>query len=290
MTEQTPLLIDVFTVPSRPLIRPPVPPPPPGGFTWAPIAATLISGERDAVLVDTLVTVDDANALADWVEAKGKRVIAIYVTHSHGDHYLGAPTLLARFPGARLVATETVAGEITAQLASPEVKAYWAPMFDGRIALNQVAPEVLDGNVIVLEGHELRAVQAGQSDCEHSTYLHVPDASAVVTGDITYNGVHMHLGFTDHAKRLAWIETLRDVAALGATTVIAAHQKPGSLNGPQCIDESIQYIEDFDRLHTDDIPVDKFIAEMLALHGDRMNITTLYHVTYMLSGEYPGYF
>src|SRR5579863_5164570 len=82
MAEQTPLLIDVFTVPSRPLIRPLVPPPPPGGFTWAPITATLISGERDAVLVDTLVTVDDANALADWVEAKGKRVIAIYVTHS----------------------------------------------------------------------------------------------------------------------------------------------------------------------------------------------------------------
>ena len=78
--------------------------------------------------------------------------------------------------------------------------------------------------------------------------------------------------------------------ALGATTVIAAHQKPGSINGPQCVDESIQYIEDVDRLHTDDIPIDKFIAEMLALHGDRLNITTLYHVTYMLSGQYPGYF
>ena len=62
-----------------------------------------------------------------------------------------------------------------------------------------------------------------------------------------------------------------------------------SENSPKCLDESIRYIEDFDRLHTDGISIPDFIQEMLALHGDRMNLTTLYHVAYLLSEEYPDY-
>ncbi len=40
--------------------------------------------------------------------------------------------------------------------------------------------EVLDGAVIDLEGHELRIVRAGQSDTEHSTFVHVPGLDLVV--------------------------------------------------------------------------------------------------------------
>jgi hypothetical protein len=39
--------------------------------TWSPITATLISGERDAVLVDPLMTIEQGRALADWVVASG---------------------------------------------------------------------------------------------------------------------------------------------------------------------------------------------------------------------------
>jgi hypothetical protein len=36
-------------------------------LAWDPITSTLIYGEYDAVLVDTLTTVAEAEALADWV-------------------------------------------------------------------------------------------------------------------------------------------------------------------------------------------------------------------------------
>jgi len=67
--------------------------------------------------------------LADWVEVKGKHVTTIYVTHEHGDHYLGAPILLARFPDARLVSSATVVEQIRPQFATPIVEKYWRPMF-----------------------------------------------------------------------------------------------------------------------------------------------------------------
>jgi hypothetical protein len=44
---------------------------------WSPITATLISGARDAVLVDPLMTIEQGRALADWVAASGKNLTTV---------------------------------------------------------------------------------------------------------------------------------------------------------------------------------------------------------------------
>jgi hydroxyethylthiazole kinase-like sugar kinase family protein len=41
-------------------------------------SSTLISGERDAILVDTLLTTEQSQTLLDWVVASGKNLAAIY--------------------------------------------------------------------------------------------------------------------------------------------------------------------------------------------------------------------
>src|ERR1700738_2927367 len=102
-TQKTFLGWDVFSAPSIPAITSDLPP---GEIhrPWPPISSTLISGERDAVLVDTPITVEQARALANWVAASGKNLTTIYATHGHGDHFFGARSVLERFPGARFVA------------------------------------------------------------------------------------------------------------------------------------------------------------------------------------------
>jgi lactate dehydrogenase-like 2-hydroxyacid dehydrogenase len=75
---------EVFLAPSIPAITSDVPP----GETerpWPPISSTLISGERDAILVDIPITVDQARALVNWLVARGKNLTTIYATHGHGD-------------------------------------------------------------------------------------------------------------------------------------------------------------------------------------------------------------
>src|SRR5271155_4037067 len=101
--QKTSLRWDVFLAPSIPAITSDLPP---GEKQrpWPPISSTLISGERDAVLVDTPITVEQARALANWVAASGKNLTTIYATHGHGDHFFGTSAVLERFPGARFVA------------------------------------------------------------------------------------------------------------------------------------------------------------------------------------------
>src|ERR1700712_1153806 len=83
---------------------------PPGkeALMWVANSATLISGERDAVLVDTFLTTEQSRTLVDWVAASGKNLTAIYITHGHGDHFFGLAPLLERFPKARAFATADI--------------------------------------------------------------------------------------------------------------------------------------------------------------------------------------
>jgi glyoxylase-like metal-dependent hydrolase (beta-lactamase superfamily II) len=98
---------DVFVTPGIPVVIIDLPPGTKQRL-WSPTSSTLIYGKRDAVLVDAFITIEQTNALVDWVAASGKNLTTIYATHGHGDHFFGACTVLERFPGTRFVATPDV--------------------------------------------------------------------------------------------------------------------------------------------------------------------------------------
>src|SRR5262247_370759 len=110
---------DVFVTPGIPIVTRDKPPGVREAYFQA-MASTLIYGRRDAVLVDAFMTVKQANALADWVAARGKNLTTIYISHCHVDHWFGIGSLLARFPNARAVPTPNVV-KVMRLHASPEV-------------------------------------------------------------------------------------------------------------------------------------------------------------------------
>src|ERR1700690_2718430 len=240
-TQKTSLGWDVFLAPSIPAITSDLPP---GEKQrpWPPISSTLISGERDAVLVDTPITVEQARALANWVAASGKNLTAIYATHGHGDHFFGASTILERFPRARFVATPDVV-KVMSQQASPQFLAsFWNARFPGQISGHLVIAEELKGNVIELEGNDLVAVPLGHTDIENTTCLHVPSIGLVAAGDAVYNGVHLGLAESNPHTRLEWIAALDRIEALRPAAVIAGHKCVENDDSPRIIEETRQYI------------------------------------------------
>jgi glyoxylase-like metal-dependent hydrolase (beta-lactamase superfamily II) len=235
------------------------------------IASTLIYGKRDAVLVDAYMTVKQTDALVNWVAASGKNLTTIYITHGHGDHWFGIGALLDRFPNARAVATPDVVG-VMRQHASPEIlEKVWKASFPDQIPDRVVMAEELKGNVIDLEGHDLIAVELGHTDTDYTTCLNVPSIGLVVAGDAVYNDVHLYLAESNAKSRREWIAALDKIESLNPRAVIAAHKRPDNDDNPRIIEETRQYIRDFDRLAETTTTARELYDKMLEIYPSRVN-------------------
>ena len=269
-TTRSPLLRwDVFVTPGIPIVMRDMPP----GVKEArfqAMASTLIHGVRDAVLVDAFMTVEQANALADWVAAKRKNLTTVYITHGHGDHWFGVGTLLERFPHARAVATPEVV-KVMRSNVSPEILGFWKASFPGLIPDRLVIAEELEGNVLDLEGQELAAVALGHTDTDHTTCLHVPSTGLVVAGDAAYNDVHLYLVESNPQTRREWIAALDTIESLEPRAVVASHKRPENDDSPRIIEETRRYIRDFDRLAETTKTTQEFYDRMLEIYPNRVN-------------------
>jgi glyoxylase-like metal-dependent hydrolase (beta-lactamase superfamily II) len=235
------------------------------------MASTLIYGKRDALLVDAFMTVKQATALADWVASKNKNLTTIYITHGHGDHWFGVGTLLERFPDARVVATPNTI-KVMRQNASPEaLSTAWDAGFPGQIPGNLVIAKALEGTAIDLEGQELRVVELGHTDTDHTTCLHVPSIGLVVAGDAAYNDVHLYLAESNPQARQEWIAALDTIESLHPRAVVATHKRPENDDNPRIVEETRQYIRDFDRLAETTKTAQELYDKMLELYPSRIN-------------------
>jgi glyoxylase-like metal-dependent hydrolase (beta-lactamase superfamily II) len=251
---------------------------PPGKeeLMWVANSSTLIYGSRDAVLVDTFLTIDQSLALLNWIVASGKNLTAIYLTHGHGDHVFGVGTLLEYFPKAKAVATLEVVEAMRDQVSPTLLDDFWRKLFPGQIPERLRIAEPLLGNELELEGYKLVAVNTGRTDTSQSTCLHVPSIGLLVGGDAVYNGIHPYLAETNTESRLEWIATLDKLEALNPQAVIAGHKIPGNEDEPRIIAETRQYLRDFNRLDEATTTARELYDAMLELYPDRANPGSLW--------------
>jgi glyoxylase-like metal-dependent hydrolase (beta-lactamase superfamily II) len=264
------LSYDVHVTPSIPTAIPDLPPDLDRRW-WSPITSTLISGESDAVLVDALMTVEQARHMADWVAASGKNLTTIYVTHGHGDHWFGLSTLLERFPRARAIARPAVVAHARHQCAPEFVESFWKSRFPGQIPDRFVLPEPVAGDSFELEGEEIRIIELGHTDTDDTTALHVPSIGLVVAGDAAYNDVHLYLAESPAEGRKAWIAALDTLAALTPTAVVAGHKNPARGDQPEIIEQTKRYIRDFEEMAASTSTTLELYHVLLETYPDRVN-------------------
>ncbi len=280
------LSIDVFNSGYKPI---------PGGpgwdasipATWPASTSTLISGDRDALLVDALLTTSEGQELAAWVQNTGKRPSVIFVTHGHADHFFGAGPVLDAFPGARLVACDQqVVDEARGQTA-PKVMANWNARFPGQISPSPAVPALTSSQQFDLEGHPLLFHTIGGADGVLATIVQVPDTQTICSGDIAYNNIHMWLRNSTPDTRKTWLASLDAVAALNASTIITGHKDPAAPddNATRVLDQSRRYIEDFDQAVAKSSTPTEVIDVMLAKYPAYGNRYTLFTA---VSTQFPS--
>jgi glyoxylase-like metal-dependent hydrolase (beta-lactamase superfamily II) len=213
----------------------------PEGFL---VTSTLVTGKKEALLIDAQFTLPDAARVAAAVEASGKTLTIVYVTHSHPDHYFGFPAIREKFPKARLVALpQTVAMIEKTWQAKLE---QWAPLYQSAITTKPVVPEALSGNTLELEGQKLELTGGRQGDSIDNSYVWIPSLKAVVAGDIVYDGVFPWTAETTPQEREAWSKTLDELAAKKPELVIPGHQKPDRTQEPSSIAFTKGYLAAYD--------------------------------------------
>ena len=251
---------------------------PPGkeNLAWVTNTVTLIYGERDAVLVDTFLSEQHSKELVHWVAGSGKNLTTIYITHAHGDHFLGLKFLLDAFPHARAFATASAVPGMKKQISPEVVNSFWEPRFPGQVPSQLVVPEVLEGDTLYLEGEELKVIELGHTDTSHSTALYVPSVGLVVSGDAVYNNTHPYLAECDDKSRAEWVRALDTIEALNPRWVVAGHGVLDPDSSPQHIDATRRYLRDFDAAVASTSRARELYEKILLLHPNRVNPGSLW--------------
>lgn len=183
-----------------------------------PVSSTLISGEKDAILVDAQFSNDEAQELVERIRASGKRLTTIFISHGDPDFYFGLDVLTRAYPEAKVLATPATVAYIE-KTRAPKL-AYWGPILKDSAPSRTVVPEALQGNQLQLEGQRIEVVG---HDPQH-TSLWIPGIKAVVGGVLTSANIHLWVADAQSVEaRQRWLKSLDELEALQPAILVPGH-------------------------------------------------------------------
>jgi glyoxylase-like metal-dependent hydrolase (beta-lactamase superfamily II) len=196
----------------------------PGEAAIFPVASVLVSGAKDAVLIDAQFSRGEALKLVEQIRASGKRPTTVYVSHGDPDFYFGLDVIHAAFPDAKIVATSYTVAAIEKK---KDAKAHWGPILKDNAPHSIIVPQVLQGDRIELEGETLQI--AGLQGAAPRSYVWIPSIKTIAGGVVVFNDLHVWTADTQTlAARQQWLATLDGIAALQPHTVVPGHYKIGT--------------------------------------------------------------
>lgn len=227
------------------------------------VTSTLIYGATEAVLVDAQFRNSDAEKLADRVEATGRRLKAIFVSHPDDDHYIGLAVLRQRFPGTPIYMSAAARSEF--ERTSARYLAGSRSFQPSETPDSLPTPELLPSTQLLVDGAAVEVVTDLQGDAfvPSNSFLWVPSLRAVIAGDIVFNGVHVWLANSNPRTRAAWRRSLDRIAALHPRVVVAGHKRDAGLeDSPAAVEATRAYLTAFEAAVRDASNADEVVATM----------------------------
>jgi glyoxylase-like metal-dependent hydrolase (beta-lactamase superfamily II) len=204
----------------------------------------MIEGPNAVVIFDGQLLLPYADEVASYVQALGKPVDRIILSHAHTDHWGGLQVLTERFPGARVFALDGIADQ---------VRTRGPARLDGlrRTYGDKAATKVTVPTEIITEGpqridgitYDFKRFVDAESDLQLAALL--PEQKVLMAFDLVFSpNQHVFTGANhfDH-----WILVLESLKALqGYDTIIIGHDKPVNRTA---IDSTMTYVKRAKEIH-----------------------------------------
>jgi glyoxylase-like metal-dependent hydrolase (beta-lactamase superfamily II) len=196
----------------------------------------LILGPEECLLVDAQLLLSEAEQVADRIQAEGRRLTCVYITHGHPDHYFGSGVFRRRFPGVRVLALPTVIDDIAASFEAK--RSFWLATYGDDLPTTVPLLEPFEERFLRVDGLTLEVTAVGPAESPHDTVCYVEPLRAMLAGDLVYNGEHGWLGehrADEWLEKLLWLaDHFRD----------AAHVLPGhgARGGTELFETTAKYI------------------------------------------------
>jgi glyoxylase-like metal-dependent hydrolase (beta-lactamase superfamily II) len=214
------------------------------GFFRAPV---LISGARDAVLIDGGFTFPDGKTLAEAIKNSGKTLTTVYISQSDPDYYFSLAPIKAAFPEARIVAAPATIAAINGNI--DKKLATWGPQLkeNGPQTRAQIVmPEAFERKSLTLEGLAIEIVDA--DGMPNRRYIHVPSLNAIFGGVLVFAGVHVWTADTQGAEaRAQWVKNLEAMAKRKPAVVVPGHMADGVALNASAIEYTRDYLVAFEQ-------------------------------------------
>lgn len=183
-----------------------------------PVTSSLVTGDKEAILVDAQFRTDDGKALVEMIRASGKTLSAIYVTCGDPDFYFGLEPIVEAFPNAKVIASSEVVDHI--QKTKDAKLAYWGPILGAQAPTKIIVPTVSDETHLTLEGNTIEVREINT----HQAYLWAPSIKTAFGGVLVSNGIHLWMADSQtKTERTEWIVALDELIALKPEQVIPGH-------------------------------------------------------------------
>ena len=203
--------------------------------------ATVVTGEREAMLVDAGFTRAEGHRLAAAVLDSGKTLTKVVISHADPDFYFCSEVIADAFPEAEILATPAVAVAMATKYEG-KLKA-WAGL-GANLPTRLVKPRPLVGD-LEFEGHTFQ-LKGAPAKLPDRTYLFEPQSRTILGGVLVFADEHVWIADTPHDDQLdAWVGQLDEMEALGPELVVPGHRLPGAAADASAIRYTRDYIAAF---------------------------------------------
>ena len=178
------------------------------------VNAYLIETPNGVVAVDSTLSESESKAFRGELEALGKPLLAVLVTHPHPDHVAGITNLVAR-DSPKILATQSVL-DLMRKLEEPKRK-QWGPVYGAEWVARWTYPNTIvrSGDKVTFDGVTYSVLDigaGGDSEANSVWFVDSPKATAFLS-DLAFNGTHSYVA---DGHLLAWLANLSLVERLCA--------------------------------------------------------------------------